>query len=147
MACIHGLTLIRQRRLVIFVDSGHVYVTDAGGRVKAVEGELKPNKMARNEYQQLCAGKSCCAGDDGGHLIASSLGGAGDRVNIVPQASTLNRGDWRAMERELAGYLAEGKTVSVKIEVGYPPSGGGASGFSVIATVDGVPQRPRDFKQ
>jgi hypothetical protein len=83
-------------------------------------------------------------GDDGGHLIASSLGGAGDRVNMVPQASTLNRGDWKAMERELAGYLKEGKTVSVKIDVGYPASGGvRPSEFTVTALIDGD---LKDFK-
>ena len=85
---------------------------------------LSLNKMDSNQYQQGCAGASGCAGDDGGHLIASALGGAGDRVNIVPQASTLNRGEWKAMENELAGYLKEGKSVSVKIEVGYPAGGG-----------------------
>ena len=81
---------------------------------------------------------SGCAGDDGGHLIASALDGAGDRVNIVPQASMLNRGDWKAMENELAGYLREGKNVSVKIEVGYPVGDGIRPDiFKVVATVDG----------
>jgi filamentous hemagglutinin len=120
------------------LDNGHTYITDDAGRVKAVEGTLSLDKMDRNGYQQFCAGKSGCVGDDGGHLIASSLGGAGDRVNIVPQASTLNRGDWKAMELELAGYLKEGKTVSVKIDVGYPASGGVRPDiFKVVATVDG----------
>lgn len=52
------------------------------------------------------------------------------------------------MERELAGYLKEGKSVSVKIEVGYP-SGGGArpNEFFVSAIVDGKPQTPRQFTQ
>jgi filamentous hemagglutinin len=81
------------------------YITDDAGRVKAVEGSLSLEKMDRNTYQQLCAGQSGCVGDDGGHLIASSLGGAGDRVNIVPQASTLNRGDWKDMENYLRTQL------------------------------------------
>lgn len=89
----------------------------------------------------MCWEERLCGGD-GGYLIASSLGGAGDRVNIVPQASTLNRGDWRAMERELAGYLAEGKRVSVKIEVGYPVSGGvRPAEFKVVAKIG------NEFKQ
>lgn len=78
------------------------------------------------------------AGDEGGHLIAAALGGAGDRINIVPQAATLNRGDWRAMEREFAQALEDKKTVTVKIEVGYPSGGGSRpNSFTVTAVVDG----------
>ncbi|EIJ45920.1 filamentous hemagglutinin outer membrane protein [Herbaspirillum sp. GW103] len=130
------------------LDNGHVYITDASGRVTKVEGNLSLNTMDRNPYQQLCAGKSGCAGDDGGHLIASSLGGAGDRINIVPQASTLNRGDWRAMEDSLRRELASGKSVSVSIDLAYPSAGGARPrAFSVSVTVDGVTQPPRIFNQ
>ncbi|WP_234265185.1 DNA/RNA non-specific endonuclease [Hydrogenophaga sp. NFH-34] len=129
------------------LDNGHAFVTDAGGRVKEVTGDLSLNKMDRNQYQQGCAGASGCAGDDGGHLIASALGGAGDRVNIVPQASTLNRGEWKAMENELAGYLKEGKNVNVKIEVEYPAGGGvRPNKFEVTINVDGE-SVVREFKQ
>nr|WP_252374380.1 DNA/RNA non-specific endonuclease [Hydrogenophaga sp. 2FB] len=62
--------------------------------------------MDRNGYQQACAGKCGEVGDEGGHLIAAALGGAGDRINIVPQDSTMNRGEWRAMEREWPGRHA-----------------------------------------
>lgn len=86
-------------------------------------------------------------GDDGGHLIASALGGAGDRINLVPQASTLNRGSWRAMEREFQQALKDGKSVSVKIEVGYPAGGGvRPSEFTVVADIGGKPYK-RTFKQ
>lgn len=105
------------------LDNGHAYITDASGRVKEVTGELNSTTMDRNPYQQLCSGQSGCTGDDGGHLIASSLGGAGDSVNMVPQASTLNRGDWKAMENFLRGEIGAGKNVTVKIEVGYPAGG------------------------
>lgn len=70
-----------------------------------------------------------------------------DRINIVPQDKTLNRGAWRDMERELAGHLKAGKTVSVKIEVGYPPSGGGRpSEFAVVAYINGK-AKAFEFKQ
>lgn len=123
------------------LDNGHTYITDGGGRVKEVNGELSLNKMDRNDYQQGCAGASGCVGDDGGHLIAASLGGAGDRINIVPQASTLNRQDWRAMENELREALKAGKDVSVKIDVGYPPGGGvRPNEFKVNVLVNGKRQ-------
>ncbi|MEJ7137373.1 DNA/RNA non-specific endonuclease [Amphibiibacter pelophylacis] len=94
--------------------------------------------MARNRYQQGCAAAKGCAGDDGGHLIAASLGGAGDGINIVPQSSTLNRDDWKAMDTYLRKQLKEGKTVSVKIDVRYPASGGvRPSEFRVLAEIGG----------
>ncbi|MGJ4748666.1 DNA/RNA non-specific endonuclease, partial [Leptospira sp. SA-E8] len=129
-------------------DNGHTYITDTNGRVSKVEGGLSLEAMDRNKYQQGCAGQSGCVGDDGGHLIASSLGGADDRINLVPQESMLNQGDWRAMENYLRGELQAGKSVSVKIEVGYSDAGGvRPSEFRVIAVVDSRVQPPRIFNQ
>lgn len=119
------------------------------GRVNKVEGQLSLDKMDRNTHQQRVVGKAENAtGDEGGHLIASSLGGAGDRINIVPQARTLNRGDWKAMENTIRKELEAGKSVSVKIEVGYP-SGNTTrpDKFVVTPTINGIPQRPFEFQQ
>lgn len=70
------------------------------------------------------------------------------RINIVPQAATLNRGDWRAMEDRFRDALKEGKTVTVKIEVGYPAGGGvRPDSFVVIPVIDGVKQTPKVFTQ
>ncbi|WP_409515241.1 DNA/RNA non-specific endonuclease [Acinetobacter sp.] len=61
------------------LSNGPTYMTDNIGRVNQVDGELKLTTMDRNTYQQNCADKCVNAtGDDGGHLIASSLGGAGN---------------------------------------------------------------------
>ncbi|MDM0030449.1 DNA/RNA non-specific endonuclease [Variovorax saccharolyticus] len=110
-----------------------------------------PGRKAKNE-NILEADASSLANsslkDDGGHLIAASLGGAGDRINIVPQASTLNRGDWRAMENEFRTALNKGQAVSVKIDMVYPLGGGARpSEFRVVATVDGKPIVYPPFKQ
>ena len=129
------------------LSNGHKYMTDAKGRVERVEGSLSLNAMDRNSYQQCAVGKCGAAKDDGGHLLAASLGGAGDRINIVPQASTLNRGEWRAMENEFRAALKEGKTVNVKIDLGYPAGGGvRPNEFFVTAVIDGV-ETTRRFKQ
>jgi hypothetical protein len=113
-------------------------VTDAAGKVKEVSGELSLNKMDRNGHQQCTTGKCGNAGDEGGHLIASSLGGAGDRINLVPQDKLLNRNDWRDMERMFQTALKEGKSVNVKIDVGYPAGGGvRPNEFFVTAVIDG----------
>jgi filamentous hemagglutinin len=120
------------------LDNGHSYITDVAGRVKEVGGELNLNKMDRNKYQQGCVNKCGEIGDDAGHLIASSLGGSGDKINLVPQASTLNRQDWRDMERYFEAELKAGKTVNMKIEVGYPPGGSARpNNFLVTAIIDG----------
>lgn len=131
------------------LSNGHSYHTDSMGRVNKVEGQLSLNKMDRNTYQQGKAGKAENAtGDDGGHLIASTLGGAGDRINMVPQTSTLNRGDWKRMEDKLKQEVKAGKTVSVKIEVGYSTNGSKRPNyFKVTPTIDGKPNRPFEFEQ
>lgn len=69
----------------------------------------------------------------------STLGGAGDRINIVPKAATLNQGEWKDMERFLKKEIDAGKTVSMTIDVGYPPNGGTRPNqFTVLATINGV---------
>lgn len=115
--------------------------------MKEVSGQLDLNKMDRNGYQQCVTGQCGNVGDEGGHLIASSLGGAGDKINIVPQAATLNRNDWRDMERYFAQELKAGKEVSVKIDVGYPAGGGvRPNQFTVVADIGGKPYK-RIFTQ
>ena len=120
------------------LSNGHTYITDGSGQVSELSGDLSRTTMDRNWHQQCATGKCGNAGDEGGHLIAASLGGAGDKINIVPQAATLNRKDWRDMERYLDSELKAGKTVNVKIEIGYPPGGGvRPNSFFVTATIDG----------
>jgi hypothetical protein len=137
-----------EAKTAYIMDNGHSYITDTSGRVKGVEADLTGIKSDRNGYQQACVGKCGNLGDDGGHLIAASLGGAGDRINIVPQASTLNRGDWKAMEARLKKEIDAGKAVSLKIDVGYPAGGGvRPNEFRVVATIDGKNIVYPPFKQ
>jgi len=83
-------------------------------------------------------------GDHSGRLVAASLGGASHRINLVPQSSTLNRKDWKAMENYLRKELEAGKTVSIKIDVGYSAGGGvRPNNFTVNAIIDG---EKREFK-
>ncbi len=124
------------------LDNGHTYVTDESGRVMNVGGNLGGVKLDRNTYQQRCVGQSeCSTGYDGGHLIASHLGGAGDKINLVPMATDLNRIDYRAMERELGAALDAGKSVNIKIDVLYPNATTSTPNvIQVTAWVDGVMQ-------
>ncbi len=81
-------------------------------------------------------------------MIAAALGGSGDRINLVPQAATLNNGAWKAMENEFKIALDTGKKVTIKIEVGYPAGNGlKPSEFRVLASIDGIPQAAKRFTQ
>ena len=101
------------------VDGNKIYDTDHLGRVVRVEATLKLDTLDRNTYQQLKAGKQGIDGDEGGHLIASILNGSGEKINLLPMNSNLNRGEWKALENRWAKALRKGKTVKVKIEPVY----------------------------
>ena len=94
--------------------------------------------MPRNTYQQSVVGKSWEATDQGGHLIASALGGAGDRINLVPMDKVLNNGEWKQMENTLKKALENGQNVSMKIDLKYPSSSDvRPSNFTVQTTING----------
>ena len=104
--------------------------------------------MPRNTYQQSVVGKSGEAADQGGHLIASALGGAGDKINLVPMDKVLNNGAYKTMEADLLKAVSEGKNVSVKIDVGYPEAGGTRPSSSTDDyKIDGRKQLPKTFNQ
>ena len=91
------------------VDGNKIYDTDHLGRVVRVEADLKLDTLDRNTYQQLKAGKQGIDGDEGGHLIASILNGSGEKINLLPMNSNLNRSLWKKLENGWAKSLQEGK--------------------------------------
>ncbi|EPL6457046.1 DNA/RNA non-specific endonuclease [Providencia rettgeri] len=113
------------------VDGNNTYKTDSQGRVQSVEAKLSLNTNDRNSYQQCKAGKCGVAGDEGGHLIATRFNGPGEKLNIVPMNSNLNRGEWKKMENSWADALKNGKQVNVKIEPVYSGQSGRPSSFNV----------------
>ncbi|MBQ4862746.1 DNA/RNA non-specific endonuclease [Pseudoalteromonas sp. MMG013] len=130
------------------LSNGHSYTTDDHGRVINVTGNTdKGVKLDRNNYQQTKMGHDGNNQDhqlhDGGHLIATHLGGAGDKINLVPMTRDLNRKIYRAMERFLGKELKAGKEVYVDIKVGYPdsPSATRPNIVEVYATINGKPSR------
>jgi hypothetical protein len=108
----------------VYEANGYVYKTDAQGRVKETSGTLRLEKADRNLKAQNEVGKLVNpTGDDGGHLIGSRFGGSGEKLNMVPQDSRLNRyGEWRKMEDGWAAALKEGKEVKIKINPIYGDS-------------------------
>ncbi|MCC3307669.1 DNA/RNA non-specific endonuclease [Psychrobacter sanguinis] len=131
------------------MSNGHKYITNSKGRINKFKVELSLNKIDRNTNRQRNAGKAENAtGDDSGHLIASKLGVAGYRLNMVPQASTLNRGNWKRMENEVRNEFKAGKSVSIKIDLDYANSSSSRpSKFIVNIKVDGKAKSPYIFEQ
>ena len=123
---------------VYILESGHTYVTDALGRVSKAEGVLDLLKVDRNTYQQIMAGKIGGEGYDGGHLLATLYGGAGEKVNLIPQLSAVNRGEFREMERTWADAIREGKSVKVEVSPVYSNAGKVPDVVEVRYWVDGV---------
>ena len=118
------------------VDGNKIYDTDHLGRVVRVEAMLKLDTLDRNTYQQLKAGKQGIDGDEGGHLIASILNGSGEKINLLPMNSNLNRGEWKALENRWANALQDDKTVKVKIESVYQGTDIRPESFDVLYSID-----------
>ena len=118
------------------VDGRYVYETDKLGRVEKVEGKLTDEVFDRNKYQQCKAGKCGIEVDEGGHLIASIFGGAGEKLNLVPMNGNLNKGEWKKMENLRAEALDEGKTVEVKILPKYDKEGVRPTSIKVEYTIE-----------
>lgn len=128
---------------------GDIYETDDGGKIYKKNGELLPNiTYTRNGYtwttdelgrpatgegtpvstpdnerderaQTEAGGEDRQEGDDGGHLIARILGGSSGNENIVPMRSTINRGDYKRAENEIAEAIKQGKEVQDSIKIEY----------------------------
>jgi hypothetical protein len=115
-----GLNASLKPGAVYLLDNGHAYMTDALGRVSKAEAVLNLGAAgSRNGYQQLIVGQVGGPGYEGGHLIASLFGGAGEKINLIPQLAEINRVEFRAMERTWAEAVKSGKQVKVEINPIY----------------------------
>jgi len=91
---------------------GEFYYIEEHGRPSRAYKYLPPVVAA--DRIESCQGNVGRWGDaegdgndyDGGHMIGSQLGGYGGRVNLVPQDSNFNRGNWLQVEKKAADCLA-----------------------------------------
>lgn len=87
---------------------GEEYYIDSRGRPSQAITSIPPVSTApRSTSCQASVGQWGDSEDspndyDGGHLIASQLGGWGARLNLVPQLVNLNRGNWAQVENQAA---------------------------------------------
>ncbi|WP_299730322.1 DNA/RNA non-specific endonuclease [uncultured Tateyamaria sp.] len=138
-------------------ENGATYSTDDKGRTSSLTARLRDDPWDRDESTQRAIGQVGKAGNpgesyDGGHLIPRELGGAPGKLNVVPMQSYLNQhGEWRKIERSWRDMVKGGKDVQVKIDVEYYKSGNAArqatpKSFTVVTTIDGVPQPAKVIK-
>jgi hypothetical protein len=108
--------------------NGLTWATDARGRTKSVAGTVSLGKGGRNSSLTAKIGKQGITGDIGFHLIADSLGGPTNRLNVLPGNGmpspgkvNLNQGEWSRMENKIREALGgqSPSTVEVHIEPLY----------------------------
>mgnify|MGYP002674556557 CR=1 FL=1 len=85
------------------------YTYAQGQYGKSAEGivSVGPQSERNGSVQQSAGGNDREAGDHGGHLIAHSLGGKNDEVNIDAQAANVNQIDQRSAERNVANLAQD----------------------------------------
>ena len=105
--------------------NGYKYYTDDQGRiVKVIFDNLKlknhNNRLPiMNNIEEIGRGFQKIT-DDRGHLIADRFDGDNSLANIIPMNSSLNKGEYKAMENSWVEALQKGDKVSGSIELVYP---------------------------
>jgi filamentous hemagglutinin len=120
-----------------------IYRTDARARTNKVVAHIKPGvkRAKRNNYQQKIVGKYVYpTGDQGGHFLASVLGGPGNSGNLTPMNRKLNQGQWRSMERKWQKHLRNNQELSITIDAIYTDTSRRPSSFRINYTAGGVQQ-------
>ncbi len=119
--------------------NGITYKTDSQGRIVSWEGEpgYNPEAERDGEAQTDAGGEDRQDGDDGGHLVARVLDGSPGNENIVPMRDTVNRGDYKKAENEIAKAKQEGKDVHDSGNVIYEGDSSRPSKIERTYTIDG----------
>lgn len=119
--------------------NGITYKTDSEGRIISWEGEpgYNPDADRDGEAQTEAGGEDREEGDDGGHLVARVLDGASGNENIVPMRDTVNRGDYKKSENEIAQAKKEGKDVQDSGFIIYEGDSSRPSKIERTYTIDG----------
>lgn len=119
--------------------NGITYKTDSQDRIVSWEGEpgYNPEAERDGEAQTDAGGEDRQDGDDGGHLVARVLDGSPGNENIVPMRDTVNRGDYKKAENEIAKAKQEGKDVQDSGNIIYEGDSSRPSKIERTYTIDG----------
>ncbi|WP_131106091.1 DNA/RNA non-specific endonuclease [Ornithinimicrobium sufpigmenti] len=126
--------------------------TDEAGRTAEVGGQLSLNPGGRDARLQgeIGRGPDALDSDVGFHLIADSLGGPTNRLNVLPGngrpiddgLANLNQGAYARMENVLRGALQGGSEVRFNLRTVYPEGiTTRPDRFVVEAWIDGRPRQ------
>ena len=126
-----------------YESNGYKYTTDELGRIKTANAkELRLEEGCRNSTEQTKAGgidrKDT---DDGGHLFARIFGGSERIDNIVAMDRSVNRGEYKKIENQLASALADGKDASMNVKLEYMGESQRPSKIIVKYSIDGEKSR------
>ena len=139
-------------------ENTHVFYTDAKGRVERTEHKVKEIFLQRKNTEQtkalMCkeedmAPYNLFAGtgkrapiqirDEGGHILADSIGGIPEAINIFPQAFAINHSsEWRGMETTIKKAIEQSKIVEVKTKFDYSGNDKRTSSFSYLVSINGA---------
>ena len=119
--------------------NGTTYRTDDRGRIISVDSNpaYTEDGIRNSKAQTDAGGDERHADDQGGHLIARILGGSEGAENLVAMRGTINQGDYKKMENEIAAACKEGKDVSMHIEINYDGDSERPSTIHAEYTIDG----------
>lgn len=103
------------------INENNTYKTDDQSRITSYDSKPKYTTEGSRDLaeQKEIGGDERKSDDDGGHLVAKVLGGSEGKENLVPMRRTINRGDYKKMENEIATACKENKDVSLHGEVKY----------------------------
>lgn len=134
----------------VYEYNGMAWETDALGRTRSVSGQVNLGDGGRNSRLTAQIGNEGLDTDIGFHLIADSLGGPTNRLNVLPGNGkpidgrvNLNQGEWARMESRIRAAL-RGETpgdVQIHIQPLYRSGNDTARPdvFRVRLTIDGEP--------
>lgn len=119
--------------------NGNIYKTDQRGNKISCDAwpEYTEDGLRNMKEQREAGGEERQDDDDGGHIIARMLGGAEGDENLVPMRRTINRGDYKKMENEIAKALQEGKQVELHIDLEYDEASSRPSKIRAQYIIDG----------
>lgn len=103
------------------INESNTYKTDNQSRITSYDAKPKYTTEGSRDLaeQKEIGGDERRPDDDGGHLVAKVLGGSEGKENLVPMRRTINRGDYKKMENELAAACKENKDVYLHGDVEY----------------------------
>jgi len=144
--------------LVIDGSNKHTFVTDSKSRIVKTFHQVSEINLQRIETEQtkalmckeedmapyiLFAGTGKRAPvqirDEGGHILADSIGGIPESINIFPQAFAINHSSkWRGMETTIKKAIKELRKVEIKTKFNFRGNDKRTNSYTYSVSIDNV---------